>query len=428
MPEARGAASGDRARRACSRRAAPALLGAVAVWTVLSACAGSLGSATTPLHEAAKSDRSEEASRLLADGAAVNARGEHGYTPLHWASWRGHAEIVGKLLDAGADVGVRSTSGATPLHLAANAAIAEQLLAAGSELEARDHEGRTPLYAAARSNSAAVADRLLAAGAEPEAADSDGSTPLREAISREHAAAAASLVAGGAEARAADLMPLVESRTPARFLLDERRRSFFRMLVAAHEQGVVRVLLSTGFGDLGLGAPWPRVEPKLFGVASWPVPLRSSDDFVLLAVFEHHYDSSDRGEILVTWGADDRVTPESFFGVGVPFIGHDTPAWKRLGEPVEDGRPGMVYGPPRAAPSYRVKRSGEFERERLDALTLASTGTSVLVQRRAETLRMVLNGRWTEERPAEPLFGDVFGYFTNDEGVEPSLFVVWTTP
>ncbi|MBP3366559.1 MAG: ankyrin repeat domain-containing protein [Treponema sp.] len=98
---------------------------------------------------------------LIASGANVNARDEHGNTPLHQASmsFRGFTdlpEIIHILLDAGVNVDARNNEGKTPLMRAASCNAAENakaLLAAGADVNAKDKGGYTPLwYATTRGN------------------------------------------------------------------------------------------------------------------------------------------------------------------------------------------------------------------------------------------------------------------------------------
>jgi len=154
-----------------------------------------------------------------------------GWTPLHLALRRGHADVVRTLIAAGADLSARTEHGRTPLHICLqyNRLLRSQLLAAGAEVDnavaayfdeadlLRDHldgdpsalnddtTGMTPLQwaaygsadavtrlliergarldgalsAAAEVNGVAVTRLLLAAGADPCWADPDtGETAL----------------------------------------------------------------------------------------------------------------------------------------------------------------------------------------------------------------------------------------------------------
>ena len=55
---------------------------------------------------------------LVAAGASLSARGEHGYSPLHEAAEQGHLRAVACLLQLGASEAVRDEEGRTPLQIA----------------------------------------------------------------------------------------------------------------------------------------------------------------------------------------------------------------------------------------------------------------------------------------------------------------------
>lgn len=57
-----------------------------------------------PIHVASVRGSIDELSLLLANGADINAVGEHGYTPLHNAVEQGLVDVVAFLLAQGADV------------------------------------------------------------------------------------------------------------------------------------------------------------------------------------------------------------------------------------------------------------------------------------------------------------------------------------
>jgi ankyrin repeat protein len=70
---------------------------------------------------------------LIAAGAQLNAKGEHGYTALHSAVEQGHRDAVDCLLAFGADKTIHTDKGLTPLDLADlldESTIAERLKAA----------------------------------------------------------------------------------------------------------------------------------------------------------------------------------------------------------------------------------------------------------------------------------------------------------
>ena len=74
----------------------------------------------TPLHHAAREDKSETATMLLGAGADADARGRDELTPLHSAARRNSSEVADSLMRAGADVNAEDQNGWTPLRVAAH--------------------------------------------------------------------------------------------------------------------------------------------------------------------------------------------------------------------------------------------------------------------------------------------------------------------
>jgi len=132
----------------------------------------------TPLHMAAKdprdcdadSDRGGLAQLLLARGAKVDARDEHGQTPLHKASRESDDLLADTLLRAGADSNATEEDGRTSLHLTpirGSVAVTRCLLQNGANVNARDRFGETPLHRAAGAARPTIIRMLLAAKADP---------------------------------------------------------------------------------------------------------------------------------------------------------------------------------------------------------------------------------------------------------------------
>jgi ankyrin repeat protein len=142
--------------------------------------------------------------QLVAAGATVDARDAHGSTALMIAADFANLTMVHALLEAGADPNATSARG-TPLHWASGGACTRRLLAAGAAVDARNGRGRTPLHSGATLERIAAlleagADAraldehgagvlhhdvqaeamalLLAAGADPGRSADDGTTPL----------------------------------------------------------------------------------------------------------------------------------------------------------------------------------------------------------------------------------------------------------
>jgi uncharacterized protein len=72
----------------------------------------------SPLHSAVASQNLAIAERLLAAGAAVDARQAGGFTPLHGAAFNGQLEMVKLLLDNGADPRTLNDQGQSSLDIA----------------------------------------------------------------------------------------------------------------------------------------------------------------------------------------------------------------------------------------------------------------------------------------------------------------------
>lgn len=71
-----------------------------------------------PMSVAATRGSIEELELLVAAGANLNAKGEHGYSPLHYAVEHGHLHVVEWLLEHGADRSLRNDLGDTAEQLA----------------------------------------------------------------------------------------------------------------------------------------------------------------------------------------------------------------------------------------------------------------------------------------------------------------------
>lgn len=99
----------------------------------------------TALLRAIQAGDTQEAQRLIDQGANVNAKTETGVTPLMNASGMGQVEIVKSLLEKGADVNSRAPGNYTPLMTAAltgQKVIVQILLDAGADAAVKDASGR----------------------------------------------------------------------------------------------------------------------------------------------------------------------------------------------------------------------------------------------------------------------------------------------
>ena len=144
------------------------------------------GSQGTAQSQAAPPRAPLVAEMLLAKGAIVNTRDDHGGTPLIWAVAREKEGLANLLIKNCADVNytldILGSQGMTPLHFAAGhgeLSVVRMLVAAGAKINARDDRGRSPLYIAARSGWTQIVDVLLRSRADVNAKDNEGRTPLK---------------------------------------------------------------------------------------------------------------------------------------------------------------------------------------------------------------------------------------------------------
>jgi len=105
----------------------------------------------TALAVAGSAGRTEICKSLLAAGADVNKKNQHGNTPLLAALTHGDIQCVPTMLAYGADVNVRDALGETPLMLVSQwdprdptvTRVLEELLAKGADVKARDDKGQS---------------------------------------------------------------------------------------------------------------------------------------------------------------------------------------------------------------------------------------------------------------------------------------------
>jgi len=121
------------------------------------------------------------ATRLLDQGASVDARDRLGARPLSHAARSGHLQTVDLLLAHGAPIDARNLAGSTALYLAAEGshiAIAQRLIERGADVKLSGRSGITPIAAAAYAGNEIIFDALLARGADERAADDTGKPPI----------------------------------------------------------------------------------------------------------------------------------------------------------------------------------------------------------------------------------------------------------
>ena len=142
---------------------------------------------------AAALGRTEALDAALVTSGVVNSYAYDGWTPLHLAAFFGHRDAAERLLAAGAAVDAKSANSLknTPLHAAVAGGrrdVALLLIERGADVRAVDAGSHTALHIAAENGDVPVVQALLARGADPHAVDLEDKTPLSRAAARNHAA------------------------------------------------------------------------------------------------------------------------------------------------------------------------------------------------------------------------------------------------
>ncbi|HEX8167012.1 MAG TPA: ankyrin repeat domain-containing protein [Beijerinckiaceae bacterium] len=165
------------------------------------------------LHAAAARGDAEEARRLAAGGADVNARDGNGRTPLHVAAFHGHVAAARALLAAKADSALLDRQAYDAVTVAAvrdDVAMVETLLAGGASarLVTSPYDG-TALIATAHLGHDGVVRALIRGGAPLDHVNNLGWTALIEAVilgdgGPRHEATVRALLEAGASPAIAD--------------------------------------------------------------------------------------------------------------------------------------------------------------------------------------------------------------------------------
>jgi len=186
----------------------------------------------TPLNLAVKAGHRAIVMLLIDKGADVNAPGRWSARPLHEAAWEGHVELVKLLIARGADVNAWQGDYWTPLHSAAEQGhkdVAEILIASGADINL-NREGGTPLHTAAGQGQLEMAALLIDKGADIGARDSTGRTPLHVACQAGHDDIVKLLLARGADIEAKEGK---EGRTPLHLAALRARKDVAETLLEA---------------------------------------------------------------------------------------------------------------------------------------------------------------------------------------------------
>jgi ankyrin repeat protein len=121
------------------------------------------------------------ATKLLDQGASVDARDRLGARPLSHAARSGHLQMVDLLLARGAPINARNLAGATALYFAAEGSqisIVRRLIERGADVKLTGRSGSSPVAAAAYAGNDVIVEALLAAGADERTPDETGKPPI----------------------------------------------------------------------------------------------------------------------------------------------------------------------------------------------------------------------------------------------------------
>jgi ankyrin repeat protein len=121
------------------------------------------------------------ATKLLDQGASVDARDRLGARPLSHAAKSGHLQMVDLLLARGSPIDARNLAGATALYFAAEGShisIAQRLIERGADVKFTGRSGISPIAAAAYAGNDIIFDALYARGADARAPDDTGKPPI----------------------------------------------------------------------------------------------------------------------------------------------------------------------------------------------------------------------------------------------------------
>lgn len=121
------------------------------------------------------------ATKLLDQGASVDARDRLGARPLGHAARSGHLQMVDLLLARGAPINARNLAGATALYFAAEGSqisIARRLIERGADVKLTGRSESSPVAAAAYAGNDVIVEALLAAGADERTPDETGKPPI----------------------------------------------------------------------------------------------------------------------------------------------------------------------------------------------------------------------------------------------------------
>jgi ankyrin repeat protein len=119
--------------------------------------------------------------KLLDQGASVDARDRLGARPLSHAARSGHLQMVDLLLARGAPIDGRNLAGATALYFAAersHISIAQRFIERGADVKLTGRSGISPIAAATYAGNEIIFDALLAHGADERAPDETGKPPI----------------------------------------------------------------------------------------------------------------------------------------------------------------------------------------------------------------------------------------------------------